>query len=97
MLSQLLLCTHGAAFMPLQVSANGALQQMQPQGQPPAQLQQPQPQQQHQQPRHQYQQQQQHQHQRHAVSAPAAGPTYQQDNEPLFNHERYYKLRDLNR
>jgi hypothetical protein len=97
MLSQLLLCTRWSTFTPLQVSASGALQQLQPEGQPSTQLQQQQPQHQprQQQPRHQHQQQQ--QQQRHSVSAPAAGPTYQQDNEPLFNHERYYKLRDLNR
>ena len=31
------------------------------------------------------------------MPAPGFGPSFQQSNEPLFNHERYYKLRDLNR
>ncbi len=84
------MCSHAP-----QVAANGALQQIQPPEQPAAQLHQHQPQPQ-QQPRHQHHQQQQHHQQRHTVSAPV-GATYQQDNEPLFNHERYYKLRDLNR
>ncbi len=45
----------------------------------------------------QQRQQRQYQQQRPPAPQPAFGSGYCQSTEPLSNHERYYKLRDLNR
>lgn len=70
-----------------QVSATGELQQIQFQKRQ-------QQQQQHQQQLHKQQQQRPH---IAPATPPPMGASFLQDNEPLQNHKRYYKLKDLNR